>query len=134
MLNLQEIFVWYFEQKGVDNPERFLGVGANGDNSLISSALQAGMEAGVNGDDSLISSALQAGKKGGVSAQENVSEENKNLSQEKAEPENSTEQSNSNLNSETILKLISMFGKYIKNAKKSQRNSFESMLSQVLAK
>ena len=23
-LNLQEIFVWYFEQKGVDNPERFL--------------------------------------------------------------------------------------------------------------
>jgi len=24
-LNLAEIFVWYFEQKGVDNPERFLG-------------------------------------------------------------------------------------------------------------
>ena len=23
-LNIQEIFVWYFEQKGVDNPERFL--------------------------------------------------------------------------------------------------------------
>ncbi len=25
-LNMQEIFLWYFEQKGVDNPERFLGV------------------------------------------------------------------------------------------------------------
>ena len=25
-LNLEEIFIWYFEQKGVDNPERFLGV------------------------------------------------------------------------------------------------------------
>ena len=25
-LNLQEIFVWYFEQKGVENAERFLGV------------------------------------------------------------------------------------------------------------
>ena len=25
-LNIQEIFTWYFEQKGVDNPERFLGV------------------------------------------------------------------------------------------------------------
>lgn len=25
-LNIQEIFIWYFEQKGVDNPERFLGV------------------------------------------------------------------------------------------------------------
>ena len=23
-LNIQEIFLWYFEQKGVDNPERFL--------------------------------------------------------------------------------------------------------------
>ena len=23
-LNLEEIFLWYFEQKGVDNPERFL--------------------------------------------------------------------------------------------------------------
>ena len=25
-LNLEEMFCWYFEQKGVDNPERFLGV------------------------------------------------------------------------------------------------------------
>ena len=30
---MEEIFIWYFEQKGVDNPERFLGV-----NSLIDSA------------------------------------------------------------------------------------------------
>ena len=28
-LNLQEIFTWYFEQKGVDNPERFLAQGVN---------------------------------------------------------------------------------------------------------
>ena len=31
-LNLQEIFVWYFEQKGVENAERFLGLGVNGVN------------------------------------------------------------------------------------------------------
>ena len=39
-LNLQEIFIWYFEQKGVDNPERFLGVnnGANNENSTPSPA------------------------------------------------------------------------------------------------
>ena len=36
-LNLPEIFVWYFEQKGVENAERFLGLGVNGVN-------------GVNGD------------------------------------------------------------------------------------
>lgn len=29
-LNLEEIFLWYFEQKGVDNPERFLAQGHNG--------------------------------------------------------------------------------------------------------
>ena len=28
-LNLQEIFIWYFEQKGVDNPERFLSTEVN---------------------------------------------------------------------------------------------------------
>lgn len=55
-LNLQEIFVWYFEQKGVDNPERFLGegtgVGVNeGVNSpsLGENALQALQGVGVNG-------------------------------------------------------------------------------------
>jgi len=36
-LNIQEIFVWYFEQKGVENAERFLGMSSNpetGVNSL----------------------------------------------------------------------------------------------------
>lgn len=28
-LNLEEIFIWFFEQKGVENPERFLASGAN---------------------------------------------------------------------------------------------------------
>ena len=32
-LNIQEIFLWYFEQKGVDNPERFLAQGVNGVNN-----------------------------------------------------------------------------------------------------
>jgi len=33
-LNIQEIFTWYFEQKGVDNPERFLSAGVNGLNGV----------------------------------------------------------------------------------------------------
>ena len=33
-LNIQEIFTWYFEQKGVDNPERFIGVNEVGVNGL----------------------------------------------------------------------------------------------------
>ena len=38
-LNLEEIFCWYFEQKGVDNPERFLGV--NGVNQPNNNLLEA---------------------------------------------------------------------------------------------
>ena len=34
-LNLQEIFVWYFEQKGVDNPERFLEAAVNNQNEQV---------------------------------------------------------------------------------------------------
>lgn len=33
-LNLQEIFIWYFEQKGVDNPERFLASATNGSENV----------------------------------------------------------------------------------------------------
>jgi len=38
-LNLEEIFVWYFEQKGVDNPERFLGVNSGLNNTQINPEL-----------------------------------------------------------------------------------------------
>lgn len=49
-LNLEEIFVWYFEQKGVDNPERFLGVpGANqGANEGVNPGIIQGAANGIN--------------------------------------------------------------------------------------
>ena len=47
-LNLQEIFVWYFEQKGVENPERFLGgLGVNNSPVGIGNPL-LGAQGGVN--------------------------------------------------------------------------------------
>ena len=47
-LNLQEIFVWYFEQKGVENPERFLGgLGVNASPVGIGNPL-LGAQGGVN--------------------------------------------------------------------------------------
>jgi len=33
---MEEIFIWYFEQKGVENPERFLGVNNEGVNDVNS--------------------------------------------------------------------------------------------------
>lgn len=43
-LNLQEIFVWYFEQKGVDNPERFLAQDNGGAEGLGVEALKSIMQ------------------------------------------------------------------------------------------
>lgn len=47
-LNIEEIFLWYFEQKGIDNPERFLEAGVNdgvnnGVNPLMLQMLAKGM-------------------------------------------------------------------------------------------
>ena len=48
-LNLEEIFIWYFEQKGVDNPERFLGVNEGaGVNEGVNEGV--GVNKGVNYD------------------------------------------------------------------------------------
>ena len=44
-LNLEEIFLWYFEQKGIENPERFLGVNESQNplNALMLQALTSGL-------------------------------------------------------------------------------------------
>lgn len=63
-LNLEEIFIWYFEQKGVDNAERFLSVqepliGVNGVNEI-----QAGTDPALRDQPQLIpqqTTPLQAG-------------------------------------------------------------------------
>ena len=46
-LNLQEIFIWYFEQKGVDNPERFL-MGVNNNPAAPSPLEGKGRDEGLN--------------------------------------------------------------------------------------
>ena len=50
-LNLEEIFIWYFEQKGVDNPERFLGVGVN-------QGVNQGVNDGVGINNNLLSTLI----------------------------------------------------------------------------
>ncbi len=64
-LNLQEIFVWYFEQKGVENPERFLGgLGVNASPVGIGNPL-LGAQGGVNASPVGIGNPL-LGAQGGV--------------------------------------------------------------------
>jgi len=62
-LNLEEIFVWYFEQKGIDNPQRFLGVNVN-QPEVLSQALSA--RGGVNANQPQVP--LQALSAQGVNA------------------------------------------------------------------
>lgn len=57
-LNLEEIFIWYFEQKGVDNPERFL---AGGVNNWVNVGGNNGAPLGINAGSSGINPAVLAG-------------------------------------------------------------------------
>lgn len=75
-LNLEEIFIWYFEQKGVDNPERFLGVnGVNGNNSQMPPELLK----------ALMQNLLQISQNKQSKAEENESDKTENIK----EPEDS---------------------------------------------
>ena len=90
-LNLEEIFIWYFEQKGVDNPECFLGVNEG-----------AGVN-GVNGNPQLNPEILQTLLNGIAQNKEKEpqpEETNQNVSQEDSEKSQRT-----NL-SELLTKLI----------------------------
>ena len=62
-LNLEEIFIWYFEQKGIDNPERFLlaNNGPEGANETVNPALNLPMSTGMESPQlPLVQSAPQA--------------------------------------------------------------------------
>ena len=50
-LNLQEIFIWYFEQKGVDNPERFLA--ETGVNDAVNNTVNPIENSGVDVNSSV---------------------------------------------------------------------------------
>ena len=62
-LNLEEIFIWYFEQKGIDNPERFLLANnvPEGVNETVNFALNLPMSTGMESPQlPLVQSAPQA--------------------------------------------------------------------------
>ena len=88
-LNLEEIFIWYFEQKGVDNPERFLGV-------------NKGVNNGVNGvnntqiNPELLQSLFQ---KLGTNQNQNKVQDSENTN-----PKNESEKPKSESSLDTILK------------------------------
>ncbi len=84
-LNLEEIFVWYFEQKGVDNPERFLGAnGVNGNNSqmnpeLLKALMQNVIQASKNKQDKEQGVNKNSGENSKVNEDEDFSTLIKNL-------------------------------------------------------
>ena len=54
-LNIEEIFLWYFEQKGVDNPERFL-MGVNNNPATPSPLVGEGRGEGLIGNNQFVPS------------------------------------------------------------------------------
>lgn len=139
-LNIEEIFLWYFEQKGVENPERFLTQGINGVNN----------EAGVKGNQASPSPLVGEGAAAGVTPlhslpmgeglnpQGQISESNlnpanqlSNLPPQNNLPQNlSPQESNQSMgiSAETILQLVSILGKLKGLKNKSKKNNFLTML------
>ena len=116
-LNLQEIFIWYFEQKGVDNPERFLGV-------------NEGVKEGVNGvkEPSMPENAIPVVEQIPQQAEsEGIMPEQKNPQEENIEVVNTNPDK-----SESLLKLIKVLGKISQAKKNIDKNSFTTMISNIL--
>ena len=81
-LNLEEIFCWYFEQKGVDNPERFLGV--NGINEPNNNLLDAISQIDPKIMQSIAEKLSQTGEKQYGGIEEIITGLKKNKRKEKA--------------------------------------------------
>ena len=151
-LNIQEIFTWYFEQKGVDNPERFLaqGVGVNegvNGNSLesdLSAVSQggAGVNEGVNGEqlsagnpegsEGIINPALNAAQPQQETGINNLQGHPQEQISNEPQTEPSAELTNQghNLDIESLLKLIPVITKI----KKAGKGNFSKVLSNALRK
>ena len=147
-LNLQEIFTWYFEQKGVDNPERFLaqGVGVNENQSeaLLQAVSQGG--AGVNeggngeqlsagnteGSEGIINPALNAAQPQQETGINNLQGHPQEQISNEPQTEPSAELTNQgqNLDIESLLKLIPVITKI----KKAGKGNFSKVLSNALRK
>ena len=120
-LNIQEIFTWYFEQKGVDNPERFLAQGVN-----------EGVN-GVNGvNNNQPESLLPAGSEGDGASMNQPETEQQNNVQSSAplleQPEENSKMSDVN----ALLGLISLLSKLKSKNEIKAGDDFMSILSQIL--
>ena len=131
-LNIEEIFLWYFEQKGVDNPERFLmQQGVNNQSPLLAGEGQ-GEVSGINKQFAPSPlTPLPQGEGNSLNPENQLS----NLPPQSLPPQNlpqnlPLQESNQStgISAESILQLISIFGKLKGLKNKSKKNNFLTML------
>ena len=123
-LNLQEIFTWYFEQKGVDNPERFLAQGVN--------EVNEGVNEGVNGIQP--DSEQQAKSEGNGVKINQPDTELQNDVQSSAPISEQPEENNKQPDTDTLLGLISLLSKLKNKTEQNAAGDFMSILSEMLTK
>jgi hypothetical protein len=117
-LNIQEIFTWYFEQKGVDNPERFLAQGVNN-----------GVNEGVNNQPE---SLLPAGSEGDGASMNQPETEQQNNVQSSAPLLEQPEENSKLQDVNALLGLISLLSKLKSKNESKAGDDFMSILSQIL--
>ena len=147
-LNLQEIFIWYFEQKGVDNPERFLG-GVNGVNEGVNEEVNEGVNEGVNKgagvNDNSVLGLLASNTEAGVNKNEHVSElqtpePNEFTEIQQIQPQENDESNQIILNKQTetntissdlIMRLLSILIPLFNEKKDTKLSDFGEFIQQI---
>ena len=136
-LNIQEIFTWYFEQKGVENPERFLGAGVGVNQISSDLSLQDGSVNGVNGGVNQISSGSN------LPAQSNEVQPNSSLPAQRGDENGKLKVENgklgnnvkvsgeSGINKEGLTKLLALLVQNLQNKKNSINADFLNLITNL---
>ena len=122
-LNIQEIFTWYFEQKGVDNPERFLGVNEG-------AGVNEGVNEGVNGNQP--EEGLPVGSEGYAPKINQSEKELQNNVQSSAPISEQPEENNKLPDASALLGLISLLSKLKNKTESKAGDDFMLILGEML--
>ena len=120
-LNLQEIFIWYFEQKGVDNPERFLSSGG-----------KVGIK-GFNQENNAVNLSSPNGRGQGEGANFSTQLMSDNIPENQLSQTSDLSQISQTTDMETILNLVKLVYKYASEngVKNSELEKLVESLEQI---
>ena len=128
-LNIQEIFIWYFEQKGVDNPERFLAQGAGVNEGVNGEQLSAG---NPEGSEEIINSALNAAQLQQEADINNLQGQSQEQISNEPQANPINQGQNPKLDINQLITLLTMLSQMQGNKDENAKTDFMSIINEML--